>query len=139
MSDSPSPELKALARRAAVHEASVGFGAAGQGAAFGAVEKLRVPLSKLIGPAGFSALLTRAIALGGKDVPWLLSLQVNADGSLEGLEAYPNGGAVARGEVVVMNQLVLLLETFIGPELALGLLRDAWPTMDPKTGKGKDL
>jgi hypothetical protein len=93
-------------------------------------ERLRLPLSKLAGVAGFHSLMSRAVAMAKNEVPSLLSVSVGADGSLEGLDrpihdqdAIPGGQA----GVVVVAQLIGLLVTFIGEPLTLRLMRDAWP------------
>jgi hypothetical protein len=114
------------------------------GEAVRACEKLRVPLAKLAGVAGFRSLMTRAMALATAEVPWLASVQVQADGSLEGFDAAGlHQGAVPGGEagVVVVAQLLGLLVTFIGEPLTLRFVRDAWPDasvagMDAGSGEG---
>jgi len=94
-----------------------------------ACEKLQAPLVKLVGVAGFQSLMARAMALATAEVPWLKSVQVRADGSLEGFEAAMRQGAVPGGGagVVLVAQLLGLLVTFIGEPLTLYLVRDAWP------------
>jgi hypothetical protein len=93
-------------------------------------EKLRLPLARLAGAAGFRSLLSRAVAMAKAEVPSLAAAQVRADGSLEGLDGPgPDQDAGAGGEagVVVVAQLLGLLVTFIGEPLTLRLVRDAWP------------
>jgi hypothetical protein len=93
-------------------------------------EKLRRPLARLAGVAGFRSLMSRALALAKAEVSSLAAVQVRADGSLEGLDdAGPDRDAGAGGEagVVVVAQLLGLLVTFIGEPLTLRLVRDAWP------------
>lgn len=93
-------------------------------------EKLRLPLARLAGVAGFRSLMSRALALAKAEVSSLAAVQVRADGSLEGLDdAGPDrdAGAVGEGGVVVVAQLLGLLVTFIGEPLTLRLVRDAWP------------
>ena len=131
MSDTATPKLKKFARQLLAHEAASGNPVdAKDSEAFRACEKLRGPLGKLIGIGGFRSLLSRALALGGKEVPWLRALQIKADGSLEGLGAKLDSGEAAGGEIVLMAQLVGLLVTFIGSELTLQLLHDIWPKID---------
>ncbi len=70
------------------------------------------------------------MALATAKVPWLESVQVGSDGSLEGFDATRlNQGAVQGSEagVVVVTQLIGLLVTFIGEPLTLRILSDAWP------------
>ena len=98
--------------------------------AFRVSEKLRVKLIKTTGVGGFSALVSRALALAGAEVPWLRTLQINSDGSLKGLhelEAKLDSRVVAEGQVVLLSQLLGLLVTFVGPALTLHLLQDIWP------------
>ena len=81
--------------------------------------------------------MTRAMALATAEAPWLASVQVRPDGSLEGFDAARSQqGAAADGEAgaVVLAQLLGLLVTFIGEPLTLRLVRDAWP--DAGTGEG---
>jgi hypothetical protein len=139
-----TPAIQNLARRLIALEAA-GVPSDGLVAeAVRACEKLRVPLAKLAGVAGFRSLMTRAMALATAEAPWLASVQVRADGSLEGFDA--DGlyqGAVPSGEpgVVVVAQLLGLLVTFIGEPLTLRIVRDAWPHapvagMDAGSGEG---
>jgi hypothetical protein len=78
-------------------------------AAFPVCEKLRPHLATLMGNTGFRALLSRALARAETDVPSLRAMQVNADGSLAGLEK-PDVQAEpeerARGSLVLVAQLL---------------------------------
>jgi hypothetical protein len=131
MSNSATPKLKGFARRLLVYEAASGTPAdAKDSAAFRVCEKLRVQLTKTTGIGGFSALVSRALALAGAEVPWLRALQINSDGSLKGLdeqEAKLDSRVVTEGQVVLLSQLLGLLVIFVGPALTLQLLRDIWP------------
>ena len=101
-------------------------------AAFLVDEKLRPHLATLLGNIGFRALLSRALALANAEVPWLRAVHVNADGSLEGLdalEAQVKPEEMAEGKIVLLAQLLGLLVAFIGETLTLWLVREAWPTM----------
>jgi hypothetical protein len=125
-----TPAILTLARRLIALEAarnpSDGLG----GEAVLACDKLRVPLAKLVGVAGFRSLMTRAKALATAEVPWLKSVQVREDGSLEEFHAtsHHQGGAPGReAGVVVVAQLLGLLVTFIGEPLTLHFVYDAWP------------
>ncbi len=74
-------------------------------------EKLRPHLATLMGNVGFRALLLRALALANPEVAWLRSLQVTADGSLEGFDK---------------------IEMQVDPDgegLTLRLVREAWPKL----------
>jgi hypothetical protein len=134
MPNSATPKLKGFARRLLAYEAASGEPAdAKDSAAFRVCEQLRGPLGKLMGVGGFRALLSRALALAGAEVPWLRALHIKADGSLDGLEeleAKLDSRAVAEGEVVLAAQLLGLLLTFIGPALTLRMLHDIWPKIE---------
>lgn len=137
MSKSASPKLKQLARRLLEHEASSSKPADAQNStAFHVCEKLRTPLSKFLGGAGFRALLSRAQALAGKEVPWLLALTLKADGSIDGLDELEGtfkSRVVAEGEIVLVAQLLGLLATFIGAELTQRFLNEIWPDIKDLT------
>jgi hypothetical protein len=125
-----TPAIQNLARRLIALEAAREPSDGLVGAAVRACEKLRVPLAKLVGVDGFRSLMARVMALATADVPWLDSVQVRADGSLEGFDAARcQQGAAQGGEAgaVVVVQLLGLLVTFIGEPLTLALVRDAWP------------
>jgi len=99
-------------------------------AAFPVPEKLRPHLAALMGNGGFRALLSRALALAGAEVPWLRAAQVKEDGSLEGLEelrAHLKPVEFLEGRVVLLAQLLGLLLAFIGENLTLRLVREVWP------------
>lgn len=137
MSNSATPKLKQLARRLLAYEAAASKPADAQNStAFHVCEKLRGPLGKLLGGGGFRALLSRAQALAGKEVPWLLALKLKADGSIEELdelEGKLKARVVAEGEVVLVAQLIGLLATFIGTELTQRFLNEIWPEMEDLT------
>ncbi len=97
---------------------------------FPACAALRGPLAKFMGAAGVGALLSRALALAGVEIPWLRQLRVHDDGTLEGvaeIEAKLGPGVIAEGEIALVGHLLGLLVIFIGPSLTLGLLHDIWP------------
>jgi hypothetical protein len=86
-----------------------------------------------MGVVGFRALFSRALVLALPQAPWLTALEINADGSLTGLERVSAGlsrAELSRGEVALVSQLLGLLETFIGRTLTVGLIQDAWPDRD---------
>ena len=99
-------------------------------AVFPIPEKLRLPLTALMGSGGFRALQARALALATAEVRWLRTLQVNADGALVGVETLHTGLAPAElyeGRVALLAQLLGLLDAFIGPKLTLRLVAEIWP------------
>jgi hypothetical protein len=137
MSSIASAKLKQLARRLLEHEASSSRPAEAQNStAFHVCEKLREPLGKLLGGGGVRALLSRAQALAGKEVPWLLGLTLTAYGSIDGLDELEGkfkAHVVAEGEIVLVAELLGLLATFIGAELTQRFLNEIWPDMEDLT------
>jgi hypothetical protein len=85
---------------------------------------------QLVGREGFHALLARALALAKAEHPWLGGVQVDAAGSLAGLEAALAVGEPAdadAGAAAVLAHLLGLLVTFIGAGLSRQLVSGAWP------------
>lgn len=100
--------------------------------AFHACDKLRIPLGEVFGVGGYRPLLLRAIALAGAKCAWLRQMRVRADGALEGfaeLKPMPDPSTLAEGEIVLIQELLGLLVTFIGPAMTLSLVRDLWPAL----------
>ena len=85
----------------------------------------------MLGNGGFHALLSRAFALANPEVPWLRTVHINADGSLEGLEELhaqlDRDELFDGGVVLVVPKLLGLLVAFIGENLTLRLMREVWP------------
>lgn len=99
-----------------------------------ASEKLRPHLATLMGNIGFRALVSRVLVLGAADVPWLRAVHVKADGSFEGFEelvAQVDPNEFLEGCVVLLSHLLGMLVAFIGEELMLRLVREAWPELSP--------
>jgi hypothetical protein len=120
-----------LAQRLLTYEAFAGKNSEpAESAVFRVCAKLRQPLITLAGVAGFRSLLSRALTLARAEAPSLSSVQVEADGSLKGLDELEpqTGKEQARdGGAILIAQLVGLLLTFIGEGLTLRLVQDVWP------------
>jgi len=133
MANRVPPKLRSIAQQLLALEIAARKPADAAGAtAFRVCEKLREPLGKIVGVAGFRSLLGRALAVAGVEVSWLRALHIKADGSLEGLkelETDLDSRAIAEGEVVLSAHLIELLVTFIGPALTVRLLQDTWPKL----------
>jgi len=93
-------------------------------------DKLRRPITTLAGAAGFRSLLARALTLAKRESPVLGAWEVQADGSLQGL----NGEAAQSGAVLIAH-LIGLMITFIGEALTLRLLHDVWLDLPDPEGK----
>jgi hypothetical protein len=125
-------KMQDLAERLIVYESEHLKSCAAITADFSATEKLRPFLETFMGNAGFRALLMRALALAGEEVPWLREVQVNSTGSLEvphELSEKMAAKAVREGGVMLLAQLLGLMVAFIGEKLTLQLMRDVWPTL----------
>lgn len=131
MPSSITPAVKALASRLmALEAAAAKRTGVHSSSAFRVCERLREPLSRLAGIAGFRSLLSRALALASVEVRWLKAIHVNGNGSLEGLDeaqAQQSPDQNALGEIVLVAHLLGLLVTFIGQGLMLRLVEEAWP------------
>ena len=95
-------------------------------------EKLRPQLAAVMGNIGFSALQSRALALANGQFSWLRAVHVKADGGFQGLDAVDaqiDPGEFFEGCVVLFAHLLGLLVTFIGEELTLRMVREAWPEL----------
>src|SRR5579862_3019088 len=89
------PQLRKLANRLVVCEAASSKASGPVESAVPRVyEKLRMRLSALAGVAGFQSLAFRALAQARPDAPGLRSVEIAADGTLNGL-----GGADASVDI----------------------------------------
>lgn len=119
------------------------------------LNKLHLHLSKTIGQEGFRTLLARALALTTPQFSNLGSIQINADGSVNGLpvtagahskitqneaqntQSYetpsnetPSTATTAdstEGTTALLAHLIALLVIFIGEDLTLRILSTLWP------------
>src|SRR6185437_467399 len=85
--------IREIAERLVAYEATTDASSdANTPATFHVCEKLRRPLSNLAGTNGYRLLLSRALKLAQHEAQVLSTVQVKADGSLDGL------GKIARSE-----------------------------------------
>jgi hypothetical protein len=137
-----SPAARALARQLLLHEAG---GQPEPAALAGAAERvdtrLRGRLTNLIGPTGYSTLVARAVRLAQAEVPALEGITVDAgdagaEGGLHGVREFAlasggDPGVAAAGLTAILAHLIGLLVIFIGEDLAVRLVREAWPEIAP--------
>ena len=92
-------------------------------------ETLRISLTRFAGADGFTALLCRPLRLARAEHPSLQGLTVTAGGRLEGLEELVAVDETAGYEAAtaITSHLLSLLVTFIGENLTIRMLREAWP------------
>jgi len=124
-------ESRYLAQRLLTYEAVSGENSeATEAAAFRVCAKLREPLVTLAGVAGFRSLLSRALTLARAEAPSLSTVQVAANGSLEGLdqlEPQIDKDQAREAGVILIAQLIGLLLTFVGESVTLRMVQDVWP------------
>ena len=124
-----TPAVRNLARRLIAYEAARDSDERTAAAVLRTCDKLRAPLAKLAGVAGFRSLMARALAIAKAEQRALDSVQVRSDGSLEGFDLIPPTQDVEAG-VQLISHLIALLTTFIGATLTERLVRDAWPDVN---------
>lgn len=97
----------------------------------------------LMGNTGFRVLLSRALQMARETDDWLHAVEVTADGSLEmlnGSQSSADRQAMDQASLSVVSRLLTLLAAFIGEELTLRIVHEAWPKLPPghpDSGKGK--
>jgi hypothetical protein len=128
-----TPQMRSIALRLINYEMpGNGSSETTDAAIFQMADRLRPHLATLMGNGGFRALLARALALASAEVSWLRKVQVNPDGTLEGLEtlhAQLKPAEFRDGQVVLLAQLLRLLVAFIGPVMTLRLMAEIWPQL----------
>jgi hypothetical protein len=128
-----TPQMRALAELLIAYEGTANKSSGTKTPmAFPVCEKLRPQLANLMGNTGFRALLARALARAVAEVPSLGAVQVAADGSLTQLDkpdVATEPEEFAKGNVVMVAQLLGLLVAFIGEKLTLQIVRDVWPKL----------
>jgi hypothetical protein len=120
------PQTRVLAQRLLAYQNATGkTSEPTELAAFRVCETLRQPLCALAGVAGFRSLLSRALTLARAEAPSLNTVQVAADGSLQGLEELrPRVDADQTQEagIILITQLLGLLVRVVGEAITLQLV-----------------
>ncbi len=128
-----SREIRDLAQRLIDYEAGAGETSEPKKSAVNRVcEKLRLPLSAIVGVADYRSLLSRALTLARLEAPGLIAMQVTTDGSLQDLAE--SGSQIdqergGEGGVILLAQLLGLFLTFFGAALTLQLIEDVTPAL----------
>lgn len=94
-------------------------------------EKLRPELGMLMGNGGFRVLLTRALARATVLEPSLQAARVTSEGGLviESGSTPVDQKKLEAGSVLLVAELLGLLTAFIGENLTIQFVREAWPTL----------
>lgn len=134
MTNSATAKMRALSQRLIAEEAAAISAEPDVPPAFRVCEKLRRPLTTLVGSAGFRSLLTRALTLAKREAPGLSAVQLRENGSLEIVGE--NGSHLqtydADAGVRLVAQLLGLLFTFVGEDIPMRLLQDLVPDASSK-------
>ena len=131
-----TPQFRELSRRLFAREAKKSPKPAALAEAMEAsCRRLHGRLDPLIGAGGFRALLARALHLAKKEFPWLEAVEVEEHPActLKGLREAAEGAdalPVSEGFALVLANVIWLLVTFIGEDIALGLVREVWPGVE---------
>ena len=127
LTPAPFEPAEELARRIVNHERAT-TDASGDGTAKRADEKLRPYLTKFVGAAGYTALLSRAVSLAKADLASMDSVLVNSDGTLSGFDESrsQNADTSPSGELALLTRLLGLLFAFVGEAITLQIVRDVW-------------
>jgi len=127
------PETRELVGRLLIYESEVAQSSeAGASPTLRVYEKLRHSLGEFLGIASFHSLASRALTLATLNNPSLSRVRVDNDGSIQGLgemETQFEMGNNQAGEagIILTAQLLELLHVFLGEDLTLRLLQNAWP------------
>jgi hypothetical protein len=144
-----TPQLRDLARQIFAREAKR---SRAPGTLAEAMEvscrRLHERLDPLIGAGGFRAILARALHLAKKESPLLQDVEVEEHPAcaLKGLQEVVKGRDASPANeafALVLANIVWLLVTFIGEDIALGLIQEVWPEIEtgaagPISKEGKD-
>jgi hypothetical protein len=125
-----SPPYDGLGRWLLAAEAAPGEQPPGEAAAERACSRLQEGLNKLVGQAGFDALMRRALHLVQREYPFLQGVQSFDGTCFVGLAERAAGQDPAKVSVAmaaVIDQFFSLLSSFIGEDLANRQVRRIWP------------
>ena len=128
-----SPRLRDFAERlVSLGVAEATSLAAKPPALFTVIEKLRPSFVQVVGALGFSAVLSRALAIAHVDVAWLRAVHVKPDGhwgNFDDPTLTVGANEIFDGRVVLLAEFVSLLVDLIGERLVLQLVHQAMPAV----------
>lgn len=127
----PRPSIARFVRAVAGAELARGGSEHGGDVAQRLVSQLHRELAKLIGRDGFDVLLARSLVLAKRAHPALARVALASGAKLAGFDevaqAVRDDAAFRDGTIAIVAHFVELLATLIGEELAMRLVREAWP------------
>jgi hypothetical protein len=120
------PQTRELAQRLLAYENDAGKNSEPtEFAALRICDRLRQPIIALAGIAGFRSLLSRALTLARAEAPSLSTVQVAADGSLQGLDELEpeiDTEQVREAGIILITKLLGLLVRVVGEATTLQLV-----------------
>jgi hypothetical protein len=133
-----SPQLRRFARHALIAATGVTAPDLAQlASAFDVLcERLRSRLHPMFGTAAIAALFARAHRVASAEFPWLAEV-VPSDGERCSLDGLGTAGrdlepdTMADGLAAILAHDIGLLSTFIGDDLVLPVVQEAWGTASP--------
>jgi len=135
-----SPVTRAWARHLLAYEAAANdFREQTEPAASLVYEKLRCQLCGPVGIDGFQALASRALRLSQTEVPQLGTVQITAEGCLQGLAdlgLHADPDQEREVGVILIAHLLGLLLSFLGESTTCRLIQDIFPHPELTSGAG---
>ena len=103
-------------------------------------QKLRPVLGMLMGHGGFRVLLSRSLALATAKSSSFQAARVTDDGALilDSQSTPPEQKKLEEGSVILVAELLGLLNAFIGKDLTVQFVREAWPRLSVKNNPISD-
>jgi hypothetical protein len=97
--------------------------------------KFRIQLSELFGVVGFRTLLHRSLALTKTETSCFEHVSLDHNGALLGLaeaDSQEKKALIRDGGVLLITNLLMLLEVFVGEAVTQILLNETWPGINPR-------
>ena len=138
----PTPFMRLLAERVIASEklAYKKSEIAGRPVVVIVCQKFRPVLGMLMGNGGFRVLLARSLTLATAQSPSLQAAHVTDDGALifNSGAIQPDPKKLEEGSVILVAELFGLLNAFIGEDLTVQFVREAWPKLSFKNNPNSD-
>ena len=133
--------MRLLAERIIASE-KLGYKKSEQGRPIAAIvsQKLRPVLGMLMGNEGYRVLLSRALARATVEAPSLRTARITVEGVLifDPASPLPDRKKLEEGSIIVVAELLGLLNAFIGEDLTVQFVREAWPRLSLKNNLNSD-
>jgi hypothetical protein len=97
--------------------------------------KFRIQLSELFGVVGFRTLLHRSLALTRTETNCFENVSLDHSGAFLGLaeaDSQEEKAHMKDGGVLLITNLLMLLEIFVGEAVTQILVNETWPSTNPR-------